>query len=88
LILQYIHVASAEKDAWADPVSEMLTCVVISDEYEKYDKKGLVCEDRLPVVGDECHEGSIGYHMRAGNHYLSREDLLKVIKYVKKHSNI
>lgn len=83
---RYVYIASAKEDIWADPVSEMLTCVAISEIYEKYGKRGFVCEERLPQVGDEFHYGSVGYHLRAGLHYFSREDWLKIIKFVKMHS--
>ncbi len=85
---RYVYISSAKEDEWADPDSEMLTCVAISEVYEKHGKKGFICEDRLPQVNDEFHEGCVGYHMRAGLHYFSREDWLKVIKFVKKHSGI
>ena len=82
----HVYVASAQEDAWADPVSEMLSCVAADGFYQKYGKKGFVHEDRLPEVGDEYHEGNIGYHLRAGLHYLGREDWQKYMHYVKRHS--
>lgn len=82
---RYVYIASAKEDEWADPVSEMLTCVAVSGIYEKYGKKGFVSPDRLPEVGDEFHDGCVGYHFRDGLHYFSREDWNKAIKFVKKH---
>ena len=38
--------------------------------------KGFVAPDRLPVVGDDFHEGNICYHLRDGEHYFSRRDWL------------
>lgn len=83
---RYVYVASAKEDSWADPDSEMLTCYAISEVYEKYGKKGFICEDRLPQIGDEFHEGCVGYHLRAGLHFFSREDWQKAMKFVKNHS--
>lgn len=77
-----LYIASAAKDSWADPVSEMLTCVAVSEVYRQYGEKGFISEDRLPRINDEFHEGSVGYHLRDGLHYFSREDWLKVMKYV------
>ena len=37
-------------------------------------KPGFVHPDRLPVPGDALNDGSVGYHLRLGKHYLSRED--------------
>lgn len=80
---RYVYIASAEKDIWADPVSEMLTCVAISPMYEQYGKKGLVCDNRLPQVGDVHHEGCVGYHLRTGTHYFGRQDWLLLIEFIK-----
>lgn len=85
---RYVYIGSADEDAWADPVSEMLNCVAVSEIYEKYDKKGFIHAGNLPKVNDEFHDGCVGYHLRAGLHYFSREDWLKAIKFVRKHSNI
>ena len=64
----------------------MLACVSASEVYENCGLKGFVCQDRLPVVGDEFHEGTIGYHLREGKHYFSRYDWNKLIKFVNRHS--
>ena len=85
---RYVYVASAKEDQWADPLSEMLSCVLAGETFLQYGMKGFVCENRLPEVGDEFHEGSIGYHLRAGEHYFSREDWNKSIKFAKKKWNI
>ena len=82
---RFAYVASAVEDEWADPVSEMMACIAASDMYEKYGKDGFVFEDRIPVSGDEFHEGSIGYHLRAGLHFFSREDWNIAIKYINRH---
>lgn len=71
-----------------DPVSEMLTCIAASPAYEKYGKPGFVSLDRLPVVGDRFHDGNIGFQMRDGIHYFSREDWNCAIEFFKKRFNI
>lgn len=80
-----IYIASAAEDSWADPASEMLTCVAVDEIYKQYGKKGFISEDRLPEINDEFHEGCVGYHLRGGLHYFSREDWLKAMKYVNRH---
>lgn len=85
---RYVYISSASEDTWADPDSEMLTCCAISEVYENYGLKGFVCDDKLPQIGDEFHEGCVGYHLREGLHYLGREDWQKIIKFVNKHSGI
>ena len=77
-----VYVASAEGDLWATPQNEYLACVAASDYYESQGLRGFVHPDRLPCAGECMHEGDIGYHLRSGVHYLSREDWLCYIKYL------
>ncbi len=79
-----VYVASAAEDFWADSVSEYLSCVAASRAYERLGLPGFAHPDRLPAVGDVFHEGQIGYHLRAGLHYLSREDWRRFIEFMKK----
>ena len=78
---RYLYAASAVEDTWADPISEQLNCVATSKIYEEMGLTGFVC-DKVAEVGDMFHEGTIGYHLRAGAHYFSREDWIKVIKFI------
>ncbi len=77
---RHVCVASALEDVWADPVSEMLGCYAAKDAWGE---NGFICEDRLPQVSDEFFEGEVGYFLRAGSHYFSREDWQKLIKFIK-----
>lgn len=79
-----VYVASAVEDEWADPFSEYLCCHAASPVFEKYGK-GFVAPDRAPLVGDVFHEGRIGYHLRDGCHYFSREDWQKFAAFFMKH---
>ena len=69
-------IGSAEKDTWADPDSEYLSCVAASKAWENLGKKGFIAPDRLPVFGADFYEGDICYHLRDGEHYFSRRDWL------------
>lgn len=80
-----VYVASAQQDIWADPQNEYLSCVAASSYYEKQGLKGLVHTDELPMPGTFLGEGYIGYHMRAGHHYLSREDWQCYIRYLNQY---
>lgn len=80
---RYLKVGSAVEDTWADPDSEMLTCVAVSEAYEKAGKTGFICEDRLPRIGDVYHDGSIGYHLREGSHYFSRYDWNRLMDFIR-----
>lgn len=75
---RYVLIGSAKEDAWADPVSEQLCCEASSPAFNK----PFECNNRFASVGDEFFSGDIGYHMRKGTHYFSREDWQKLIKFV------
>lgn len=82
---RYVYIASAKEDIWADPASEFLTCVAISEFYEKHAETGFISPDRLPRVNDAFHDGNVGYHLRDGLHYFSREDWNKAMSFIRKH---
>ena len=70
-----VHIASAEKDVWAGPDLQFLSCVKASEVFEIYGKKGLVYEDSDFLKTDKyLNEGNIGLCHREGVHYFSRED--------------
>ena len=83
---RFLYVADADRDFWADPISGFLSCRAASAAYEAVGLTGLVCGDQLPKTGEYLHEGTIGYHLRAGEHYFSRADWQGVMDFVKKHS--
>lgn len=73
-------IGSASEDIWADPESEFLACAAASSAF----KKGLVSEDRLPEIGEAFLESDIGYHLRKGLHYFSRDDWHRLIEFINK----
>ena len=83
---RFVLVGSACEDIWADPESEMLSCLAASPAYEALGLDGFVGEDRSPVAGDAWLDGRIGYHIRKGAHYFSRTDWHRLIAFVNKHS--
>lgn len=80
-----LYVASAQEDAWADPGSEFLSCVAVGKVYEFLGETGICCPDKFPKTDESLHEGSIGYHIRSGEHYLSRYDWQKFMEYINRH---
>lgn len=82
-----IVVSSADEDKWADPFSEFLCCAAVSPFYELFGGKGLICPDRLPEIGDAFFEGSVGYQLRGGSHYLSRADWQKYMEFMRLKMN-
>ena len=69
-----VYVGGALEDVWADNDSQFLSCVEASKVWRLYGKDGMICPDRLPVCGDVFVDGEVGFHLRAGTHYQSRED--------------
>lgn len=78
-----VLIGSASEDLWADPVSEQLCCLAASPAFEN----GFISSGEIAKIGEEFFEGDIGYHLRKGLHYFSREDWNKLINYVKMHYN-
>ena len=80
-----VYVASAEEDLWASPKNEYLACVAASAYFESMGKVGFVHPNRLPSVPERFHNGSIGYHVRHGGHFFSRNDWIPYMDYLEKH---
>lgn len=79
-----VGIGAAIEDEWADPESEFLACVTASPIYEALGMKGLVCEDRMPRIGDIWQEGNISYQLRDFGHFLGMHDWKKYIDILKK----
>ena len=78
------YVASASEDLWADPESEYLSCVLAGKVYEKLGLKGFIADDEYPKPPKAYADGNIGYHVRNGAHYLSREDWNRYFEFLRK----
>ena len=79
-----VYVASAALDAWADPKNEYLSCVAAHEYFASKGTNGFIHPQRLPQIGDSFHDGFIGYHLRDGIHYFSREDWQNYFAYIRK----
>ena len=77
-----VYISSAVEDTWADPKSEYLSAVAASEAYSLLGLPGLVHPDRWPLSGESFHAGKIGYHLRAGTHFLSRADWQQFFRYL------
>lgn len=83
-----LYVASAVEDLWADPTAEFRACVAASSAYEALGLPGLVCPEGAPQVGQAYHQGRIGYHLRPGGHFLSREDWRLFAAYLRAQKSV
>jgi hypothetical protein len=77
-----VYVASAEDDAWACPNNEFLACTLASEFYKKHGGVGFPENDGMPECGKPILGGDIGYHIRHGLHFQSREDWNYYIKFL------
>lgn len=68
-------VGSAKEDNWADPESEYLSVKLASEAFALLGQSGLVdATDELSQSGTHLLAGNPGYQIRAGSHFLGRED--------------
>lgn len=81
-----LYIASAAEDIWADPASEFLCAVAASEAYAAFGVPGLVpVPEYLPEAPAAFHDGRLGYHVRRGLHYYSREDWGLQLAFLQKH---
>ncbi len=78
------YVCSGSEDTWAGPDTEYLCCVAAQPAYELLGEKGFIHPDRLPQAGDVFGEGSCGYSMHKGGHFLGRFEWQNVMDFMKK----
>ena len=81
---RHLIIGSAEGDVKADPTSEFLSAYLANDVYGLYGLRGLVHSGEIPNAKTVLDEGDACYHIRHGNHYLSREDWAVYMNYIKK----
>jgi len=80
-----VYVASAENDLWADPKGEFLSCLNASPVYKFLGKEGFpaltVPPLNQPVIG------TIGYHIRPGDHNVTEYDWQRFMNFADFHFN-
>ena len=79
-----VYVASAEGDPWAGPEGEFASCRLASPAWALYGKKGLVGET-FPALETPLQDGSVGYHIRSGQHDLTLYDWSRFMDFADKH---
>ena len=82
---RHLYLVSAALDFWADPKNQFMNCVAVSEIYERMGKAGIICPDRLPLIGETFPEGNVGYSLRPGQHSQNRTDWLHYMDYMKRH---
>ena len=84
-----LYVALAQGDYWTDPKSSYRACFAAAKAYEVLGAvPAITGRDAYPETGDVYHDGYIGFHMRAGDHFLSRRDWLSFMAYFKRYLRV
>ncbi|MFN4227030.1 MAG: acetylxylan esterase [Candidatus Ratteibacteria bacterium] len=78
-----VYVASADQDLWADPKGEFLSAKNAEPVYKLFDLEGLPCEE-MPDLNSPVM-GTIGYHIREGEHKLTEYDWNCYMDFCDKH---
>ncbi len=78
-----VYIASAEEDANADPLGEFLTAKAADPVYRFLGTAGLPVE-AMPAVGHPV-SGQIGYHVRPGQHDVTRYDWEQYLNFADRH---
>jgi hypothetical protein len=79
-----VYVASAQKDSWADPKGEFLSCVHAEPVYALFGLTGLKTK-LMPAPDQPINVGHIGYHLRTGKHDLTAYDWKCFMDYADRH---
>jgi hypothetical protein len=82
-----VYVASATKDALADPKGEFLAAVHAEPIYRVFGLRGLEMT-AWPPQADKPLGHSIGYHLRTGNHAITRYDWQQYLNFADRHFQI
>ena len=71
---RHLMIGGAIKDVWADNEGQFISCYLASPIWKLYGKNGFVHKGKLPEAGDKLLDGEITFHLREGEHFLSRYD--------------
>ena len=78
-----LSVGSAVEDLWANPHAEFSSAKKASEAWKDYGKRPLVAP-AFAKTGENYHDGDVGYYVRYGGHYLSREDWNRTLDFFDK----
>lgn len=79
-----LYVSSATEDCWAGSRGEFASCRLASPAWELYGKPGFV-ESGFPAPDEALTAGSIGYHLRTGEHAIKPDDWRHYLDFADAH---
>lgn len=81
---RHVYGGSAERDEWADPLSQLYSYIEASKVYNLLGMRGLCAPNRPLMAGDVYDEGDIAFQMRPHGHFFSRYDWNRYINFMLK----
>lgn len=75
-----VYVGSAEQDLWADPTGEFLSLVHAGPVYRLFGSE-IIEKDTVPEINKPLWRGKMGYHIRTGDHGITRFDWEKYMDF-------
>ncbi len=81
-----LSVGSAEQDLWVNPAAEHACAAKASVKWQEKGCTGLKTPEKVEV-GRNYHDGKVGYYVRKGTHYWSREDWARTLSFFDKNLN-
>lgn len=85
---RYLLIGAAEKDFWADQAGEYLSAYAAGEAWQLYGFDPGLPDERMPEVNDEFASGRIGFHYRAGVHFLGRGDWGAYLRFLERHPTL
>lgn len=80
-----VSIISGSLDTWADPYAQQLCAEAASPAWELHGLPGWIGPTDPAAVGSAYQEGCIGYCLRDGLHFLSRQDWRHHMAFIQRH---